>query len=269
MFTPVRSDPAPVDAHSTYVARLLASISTALLAVFLAGVLFTALPPRLLDSEWQLDVSGALVNNGAIALVAFLLVTLAAWIDPESKRLNARTIAFRRWSTAVALGYLLLAPLQAFATWQIRSGAALNEARAIGQAERQFATLRELITTSLSAQELSQRIMAAPGGSELEPPADLNQSLPRIRAEWQASLEQAERQMREQRQASPAIPAGPPMKQILRLALSALAYAYAFAFASGLLRWGPSRFATVGKSVAVVDENYYQKLSSDEPSRFP
>lgn len=265
----MRSDPVPVDAHSTYVARLMASMSTALLAVFLAAAILTALPPRLLDSEWQLMVSGALINNGALALLGFLLVTLAVWIDPESRRLNARANAFRRWSTAAALGYLLLAPVQGFATWQVRSSAEQTQSRAIVQADRQFTLLREVISSSLSPQELSERIAAAPGGSELLPPRDLDQPLPQLRQEWMANVERAEQELKQRSQTPPAIPEGPPARQSLRMALSALAYAYAFAFASGLLRWGPNRFAAIGKTVSVVDENYYQKLSNDKPAPSP
>jgi len=244
-------------------------MSTALLAVFLAAVILPILPPRLLDSEWQLEATGALVNNGVLALLGFLLVTLAVWIDPESRRLNARANAFRRWSTAAALGYLLLAPLQGFATWQVRTSAASNQTRAIIQADRQFSLLREVISSSLSPQELSERIAASPGGSELLPPRDLNQPLPQLRQEWIASVQRAEQELKQQRRAAPALPPGPPTKQSLRMALSALAYAYAFAFASGLLRWGPNRFAAIGKTVSVVDEIYYQKLSNDKPAPSP
>lgn len=244
-------------------------MSTSLLVVFLAAVIFTALPPRLLDSEWQLDIIAALINNGPIALLGFLLVPLAVWIDPESRRLNARAIAFRRWSTAAALGFLLLAPLQGFASWQLQRNAHLNHSRGINQASRNLSHLRELITTSLSSQELAARVQSAPGGSALLPPTDLSKPLPQLRRELLDSVELGEKQLQQQRLEAPAITPGPPLKQSLRLAVSALAYAYAFAFASGLLRWGPNRFATIGKSVAVVDENYYQRLSGDEPASTP
>jgi hypothetical protein len=263
-------DPAPVDARSTTVARLLASMSTSLLVVFVAAVIFTAVPPHPLDPEWQLDVIGALVNNGAIALLGFLLVALAAWIDPESRRLNARAVTFRRWATAAALGFLLLAPLQGLAAWQVQRNAQLNVSREIMQSTRNLSHLREVVTTSLSAQELSARLQAAPGGNDLLRPTDLSQPLPLLRKELMASVEQGEKQLQQRRLEAPAaIIPWTPLKQSLRLAISALAYAYAFAFASGLLRWGPNRFATIGKSVAVVDENYYQRLSGDEPGHSP
>jgi len=241
-------------------------MSTALLVVFMAAVIFTALPPRLLDSEWQLGVIAALINNGAIALLGFLLVPLAVWIDPESRRLKARAIAFRRWSAAAALGFLLLAPLQGFAAWQVQRTTDLTRTREINQATRQFAQLREVITTSISSQELSARVQALPGGSDLVPATDLSKPLPQLKQELLAGLEQGENQLRRRRLEAPALRPGPPLKESLRLAISALAYAYAFAFAAGLLRWGPNRFATVGKSAAVVDEHYYQKLSDAEAS---
>jgi hypothetical protein len=227
-------------------------------------VILAALPPRVLDSEWQLGVIGALASNGAIALVGFLLVPLAAWIDPESRRLHARATAFRRWSTAAALGFLLLAPLQGFAAWQVLRNADLSRTREFNQSSRQFAHLREVVSSSVSNQELSDRVQALPGGRDLLPAIDPSTPFPQRKQELLSGLKLGEKQLQQRRLEAPAIRSGPPLRESLRLAISALAYAYAFAFAAGLLRWGPNRFSTVGKSAAVVDEHYYQKLSNEE-----
>lgn len=260
----MQSGPAPVDVQSTVLARLLASMSTALLMVFLVPAILAALPPRLLDLDWQLDVIGALVSNGALALVGFLLVPLAAWIDPESRRLHARAMAFRRWSTAAALGFLLLAPLQGFAAWQVFRNADHTRTREFEQSNRQFAHLREVVSSSTSSTELSSRVQALPGGRDLLPATDPSKPLPQLKKELLSGLELSEKQLRQRRLEAPAIKTGPPLRESLRLAITALAYAYAFAFAAGLLRWGPNRFSTAGKSASVVDEHYYQKLSNEE-----
>jgi hypothetical protein len=239
-------------------------MSTALLVVFLVPVILAALPPRVLDLEWQLGVIGALVSNGALALVGFLLVPLAAWIDPESRRLHARAMAFRRWSTAAALGFLLLAPLQGFAAWQVLRNVDLSRSREFDQSSRQFAHLREAVSSSTSSEELSSRVQALPGGTDLLPAVNASTALPQLKKELLSGLELGEKQLQQRRLEASAIRSGPPLRETLRLALSALAYAYAFAFAAGLLRWGPNRFSTVGKSASVVDEHYYQKLSNEE-----
>jgi hypothetical protein len=236
-------------------------MSTSLLVVFLASVGFVALPPRLLDYEWQLGVISALINNGAIALLGFLLVPLAAWIDPGSRRLNARANAFRRWSTAAALGFLLLAPLHGFAAWQALRNAELSRTREFNQTTSWFDNQREVINSSESSQELFARVQSVAGGSALMDAADFSKPLPQLKKDLRTVLEQWEKDKQQLRLKAPAIRPGPPMSESLRLAISSLAYAYVFGFGAGLLRWGPRGFTTIGKPPSVVDEHYYQKLS--------
>jgi hypothetical protein len=55
-------------------ARLLAALSIVLLVVFLAAVLSTALPPKLLDPQGQLPLAAALINSASLALMGSLLL---------------------------------------------------------------------------------------------------------------------------------------------------------------------------------------------------
>jgi hypothetical protein len=75
---------------SVPLARWLSVFSSALLVVFLAGVLTTALPPRLMDPQWQLALAAALMNNATVANATVALVAVI----------------------------LLLVPLQGYASWR-------------------------------------------------------------------------------------------------------------------------------------------------------
>ena len=84
------SSPNPLIAPNPALARLLAVFSIVLLVVFLASVLTTALPPQLLDPQWQLQLIAVLVNSASLALIGALLLPVALGFDPDNQRLRAR-----------------------------------------------------------------------------------------------------------------------------------------------------------------------------------
>jgi hypothetical protein len=94
--------------------------SLVLLGVFLVSILVKLLPLKPTNALWQLGIASEIVNNGSVALVGVLLTFLALEVNKDSKRIRKRRDAFRRWSAAATLGFLLLAPLQAFNTWRHR-----------------------------------------------------------------------------------------------------------------------------------------------------
>jgi hypothetical protein len=59
----VTSSPTHAIAPNPSLAHLLAVLSIVLLVVVLAAVLTTALPPKLLDPQWQLALIAALLND--------------------------------------------------------------------------------------------------------------------------------------------------------------------------------------------------------------
>jgi hypothetical protein len=106
--------------------------------VFLASVFTTALPLKLLDPQRQLQFVAALINNAALALVGALLLPLAVWFDPGKHRLRARHNAFRRWTFAAALGFLLLVPLQGYAAWKFYRNVSINQEQQTTQSSRKL-----------------------------------------------------------------------------------------------------------------------------------
>jgi hypothetical protein len=136
----------------------LEALSLALLGIFLATVLVSAWPPKLLDPQWQLSLIGILINNGSMALVGALLTHLAMAFNPGSDRLRARHIAFRRWALAASLGFLLLIPLQLSAGWKLYRTVDGNSQQQISQSAKQLTALRQAITTATSTQEIQAKM---------------------------------------------------------------------------------------------------------------
>jgi hypothetical protein len=88
-------------------------VGVVLLSSFLINLL-NAAPPRLLDPAWQLNLVGLLLGSGGFALIGALLICLARTFNQSDRQLLKRARLVRRLATWVALGWLLLIPLQLF-----------------------------------------------------------------------------------------------------------------------------------------------------------
>ena len=92
-------------------ARGIALAGAVLIVLFLTILSASLLPARLLDAAWQLQVGGVLINASPFPLIGLVLLHLAASLDPRDPLLAQRRRLAARLAVAVALGYLLLAPL--------------------------------------------------------------------------------------------------------------------------------------------------------------
>ncbi len=244
-------------ARSVSLARLLAALSGVLLVVFLAAVLPVALPPRLLDPQWQLQLAAALINNASLALMGALLLPLALWFDAGNQRLRARRNALRRWALAASIAFLLLVPLQAWAGWRFYSTVTGRQQQQTSQASQKLAELRQAISSATTHQELQARVQKLFGRNAGLSPAEQRTPLPELRNMLLARAEQASRQLMQRVEAQAAMKPDRLVKETIRIAISALAYAIGFAFLAGRLPRGQAG----GLRKPGVDDDYFKQLS--------
>lgn len=216
-----------VSPERSSLARLLATVSTALLVMFAVSALTVAIPPQLLNPVWQLQLASALINFGPLALIGFFLMPLAAWLDPANRNIARHSRRIQSWGLLAVVGYLLLIPLQGVAVAQALSVAQRSVERQKAEAQRQVGDLRRAIETARSPQELQGRLQAlkAPAIS----PDNLTLPMPALRQKYLVRISAVEQQLR---QAKP----GPAPNQLLKLGqesvriiVSALAFGLAFA----------------------------------------
>ncbi len=148
---------------SSQVADSLQWLAYALLLVFLAQFLTSLFPLALLQPQWMVRVSAVLRGTASLPLLAMALVMLANILDgdvlPSSKQIKL----MRRICTFVAIGFLLLIPLQSFGA--IRSiNNQVNESQ--GQLNRLAAAANKLQKAS-NEQQLREAIREIPGGEQL------------------------------------------------------------------------------------------------------
>lgn len=107
-------DRPPAETYVEEVAIALQWGAILMFVLFLVGILGSAWPVRLIDPLWLQTVSDKLLASGAIAMIGAILLMLARLIDPHSILIGRRVALLRRLSFWIALGFLLLIPLQIY-----------------------------------------------------------------------------------------------------------------------------------------------------------
>jgi hypothetical protein len=151
-------------------------VGVAILAYFLIDLVFQAWPVALLQPAWLDRMIGFLVSRSLTPLTGVLLVAGASILDPHSTPLANRATLLRRLASWVAVGYLLLIPVQ------IYSGAKLLQARKqeTNQLVAQAARSAEAIRQSTTPAELRRAYEQLPG-NKAPLPEQFPQPFPVIR----------------------------------------------------------------------------------------
>ena len=216
-------------------ASVLEALSLALLGLFVAAVVVSAWPAKILDPQWQLGLTADLINNGSLALVGALLTPLALAFQPGSHRLRARRDTFRRWALAASIGFLLLIPLQATAGWNLYRMVNTKAERQSSEAARKVAELRQAIATATSIQEIQARLKQVAGNHAGLTPTQLGTPIDQLRQELLDEADQAAKRLHRSIQAQASFKPERLIKETIRITLSALLYSTAFGFLSGAL----------------------------------
>jgi len=156
-------DSSNVSPSRSKIADNLQWISFTLLLVFSAQFISALFPIALLQPEWMVRVSSSLRGTANLPIIALTLIMLANMInknvEPTSQHLNL----LRRIASLAAIGFMLLIPLQTYATLAgIRSDLKQGEAQ-LGS----LVSAAKLVQNAGNEQQLRSAIRTMPGGEEL------------------------------------------------------------------------------------------------------
>ncbi|MBM5821715.1 MAG: hypothetical protein FJ082_04415 [Cyanobacteria bacterium K_Offshore_surface_m2_011] len=160
---------------------LLMAVGTGLFIVFLGYAIVDALPFQLLNPSWQLRFTALILSLSSIPLVGFACVHLAAILNPANIRIRQRLLTLRQWAMAAAIGFLLLIPLQGFATWKAYNEAKANQQAQIQQANQRVAPLKRVIESATSTADLQQKLSQLEGGRLKLAPEDFSRPLAEVK----------------------------------------------------------------------------------------
>jgi hypothetical protein len=171
---------------------LLMAVGKGLFLVFLGYAIVDSLPFQLLNPNWQLRFVARILSLGSIPLVGFACVHLAAILNPANVRIRKRLLTLRQWAMAAAIGFLLLIPLQGFATWRSYTDAKTNQQTLIRQANRRVAPLKRVIESATSTADLQQKLSRLEGVRLQLAPEDLSRPLAEVQKSIIANLERSQ-----------------------------------------------------------------------------
>lgn len=221
----------------------LTSFSTVILmtAIALTGlfgltVVSGSLPTQLLRPEWQKRFVSLVIDNSGFPVVAFMLVHLAAYVDPDRRQLTDLRNSVRSWAVLVTILYLLIIPFQSYLTVSEFNDRSSQKQAQIKTVQRQFASFRSVVMAADNSVELEEGLRAVQGPTLGT--GDLAKPFPQLREELLEALQTAERRVR--KEIDQSAPIGPliwnAVQESLRIIGSALFLA--LAFASGAQRRG-------------------------------
>lgn len=163
-------------------------IGLALLGIYLVTVIATALPVKLLDPAWINRICGSIRGGVSFPLVALALLLIDAYLC-DSGREPALVTDFRRLCSWVAVGFVLMIPLQTWASQKLIVAAVDAQKARLEPAE----TALKAVYAATDAEQLLAAIQRIPGappniGGRFEEP------VPKVRERLIAQIEPQVRQ---------------------------------------------------------------------------
>jgi small-conductance mechanosensitive channel len=131
--------------------------------VFLAFVLVDSLPLQLLNPAWPLRFTNRMINTSLLALLGFLLLHLGLFIEPANGFLRVQLATARQWAIVVVVAFLLLVPLQGFATWRVLSQAQGTQAMQRHVLGERVTMIRQAIEAATSPRRPPGPVLPNPG----------------------------------------------------------------------------------------------------------
>ncbi len=143
-------------------ARFTFWVGVSLVGVFLLPLINLA-PARFTDPAWQLNLISLLMSNGVWSLVGALLICLSRLLNQNDRMIRNRALQIRNLASWVALGWVLLIPLQLFLSTRLINTLSGREIGEIQNVQR----VSRLISRANSEDDLRAALTQIPNQSPM------------------------------------------------------------------------------------------------------
>jgi hypothetical protein len=120
--------------------------------------LINTIPIQLSDPAWQLNLISNIMVNGVWAFLGALLICLARILNYSDRMIRNRTLLLRNLASWLALGWLLLIPLQLFISVRLINSISAREVGEIQNLQR----VSRLVSAGNSEEELRRAMTLIP-----------------------------------------------------------------------------------------------------------
>jgi hypothetical protein len=221
-----RSDSTSSQINSLKFARQLIAASTALF-IFFGTIVFNAVvPAALLNPAWLLRLATGLISNAYLPLIGLVMVHLAATLYRKSE-IEAFKNSLAKWAVIASLGFLMLVPLQLWASWNLIQENFSSLERGKPAPDEPLAAMEKAIREAPDAITLQTQLTILRGPAIT--PQDMGRPLPELKKILLSSLQQARSNLLRKARSTPDPRGWVLVQDLIRFSIGAVGYAIGFA----------------------------------------
>jgi hypothetical protein len=211
---------------SPRLARQLTAAATAFFIFFGTVVLNILVPLSLLNPAWLLRLATGLISNAYLPLIGLTLVYLAAHLQAKPNIAKLQE-SLAKWAVIASLGFLLLVPLQIWASWSLIQQGFSSLDQGKPTPDEPLQAMEKAIRDAPDAATLQTQLTILRGPAIA--PQDMQRPLPELKQILLSSLQQARTNLLRRARSTPDPRIWVLIQDVLRFSIGALGYAIGFA----------------------------------------
>lgn len=208
-------------------AQQLKLLALALFLLFITLVVNALVPPSLLNPAWLMRLASVLISNAFLPLIGLALLNQAAVFYPN-KKLEDFSKSLAQWAVLATLGFLLLLPLQIYASWRLIREDFSSLERGRPSIEDPLLAMERAIRTAPDANTIQTKLTVLRGPAIT--PQDMARPLPELKQMLLDSLQEARASLRRKAEREGTDPRTWVLIQdVIRFSIASIGFAAAFA----------------------------------------
>lgn len=212
-------------------------LAKGLFAAYLISVFAEALPLKIADLNWRLNLIDTVVNNGTIPLIGLGIAHLAAYLDTSPSDARALWRRVSHLAVLASLGFFLIVPIQIVTTISLYTNLSASRFQEINRADQGLINLATAIQKSATVDQLESTLLSLQGSALSN--NDRSQPLSRLKQILVNRIREARKVLdARRRQQALAAPLDPTLliRRSVRVGLTSLVFCLAFAAGAQLPR---------------------------------
>lgn len=211
---------------SPRLARQLVAAATGFFIFFGTIVINMFFPVVLLNPAWLMRLATGLIGNAYLPLMGLISVHLAAYLHPKPSLEGLRG-SLAKWAVIASLGFLLLVPLQVWASWSLIQQNFSPLEKGKPAPDEPLQAMEKAIREAPDAATLQTQLTILRGPAIT--PQDMRRPLPELKQILLSSLQQARTNLLRKARSTPDPRIWVLIQDVIRFSIGALGYVIGFA----------------------------------------
>jgi hypothetical protein len=207
-------------------AKQLLAAAIAFFVFFGTIVLNLLFPIALLNPAWLMRLATGLIGSAYLPLLGLISLNLAVYFYPKQNLKTLRS-SLAKWAVIASLGFLLLVPLQVWASWSLIRQDFSPLEKGKPAVDEPLQAMEKAIREASDAASLQTQLTILRGPAIT--PQDMQRPLPELKQILLGSLQQARANLVRKARSTPDPRVWVLIQDAIRFSIGALGYAIGFA----------------------------------------